>query len=537
MIKMLSINNFDNLDKINNTCDLGDDETTAEDFSALLASLSISSAPAEIKLPLKQEKETLESTQPIGVNQSLSPGDEQIKPAEIRLDLTFIQATAHDKNVENISAGNCSPFSKNENEQIKNALFTQLQATENTSFTSANRISEDFNEIPRTEEAQTATFNFLVKSNEDITQLQNAKPEVARKKESQISENEFFLDDFQSLTVENDVIINRFPKANSAEMKSEPKVNVSFSSFENKFPENAQLDSLSKITPDFSLFPSKNLSSPNFPNLFRDVNEELKSTESEISSEQADSPLAFIPDNEKSAEPQKIERNQNFGAKTEISHIETTTTKSETADSAFVKPEPKIEFSKPELPKKEALKADTETTENTVMTMFDKFLSSVGKEPKTTQILPPSFNGEKVFEQVSTALRDEILIFTGKTEKTDILKMRLRPAELGAVEVKFEKTESGELRVHFQTETEAARQILVERSEQLRETLQNSGWQIEKLDFSCVSFSSAGESERRDSHSRQYETADNDFRQTDLSGEVSKNGNDSIPNRLVSLRA
>ena len=163
---------------------------------------------------------------------------------------------------------------------------------------------------------------------------------------------------------------------------------------------------------------------------------------------------------------------------------------------------------------------------------FEKIVSVASDSPT------PAADGEKVFEQVLSRLKSETAVFSeGETGKTNFLKMRLRPAELGAVEIKLEKSESGKLRAHFQTETESARQILVERSEQLRESLQNSGWQIEKLEISCDSFSSAGQSERRDAESRQTGNAGNDSLQANESDELSENKTDSTANRLVNLRA
>lgn len=200
----------------------------------------------------------------------------------------------------------------------------------------------------------------------------------------------------------------------------------------------------------------------------------------------------------------------------------------------------KIENFKEDFSEKKVFKSNSETAQNAPTAFFEKLISN---ENESQPIKNPANSlttaqSEKVFEQISSRLKGEILIFTEKADKTNILKMRLRPAELGAVEIRLEKSESGKLRAHFQAETEATRQILVERSEQIREALQNSGWQIEKLDISCNSFSSTGEGERRDAQSRQSETLkDASSVATNFDDGSEKTSDSNSSNRLVNLRA
>lgn len=180
-------------------------------------------------------------------------------------------------------------------------------------------------------------------------------------------------------------------------------------------------------------------------------------------------------------------------------------------------------------------KSNFGNAENFAAQTFSNILNFPGNNSKVSEnALKNQVDGNNVFEQVSEHLEMEVFIFAAKPEKTNILKLRLRPAELGAVEIKLEKSASGKLSAHFQTENETTRQILVERSEQLRDALQNSGWQIERLDISCNSSFSDG-SENRESQSRETENVKAISPQATINGDDSDD--DSNANRLISLRA
>lgn len=173
--------------------------------------------------------------------------------------------------------------------------------------------------------------------------------------------------------------------------------------------------------------------------------------------------------------------------------------------------------------------------ENIFTRTLDEFAAPEAKNAaKSSDGKPLIFDGEKVLEQVSKNLEVEILAFAAKPEKANILKLRLRPAELGAVEVSLEKTDSGKLNAVLQTETDAAREILVERAEQLRDALQSSGWDVERLDISLGSSSAAG-NENRENQTRQFENVESDLPNGKSIEDVSESG--SNQNRLVSLRA
>jgi Flagellar hook-length control protein FliK len=186
--------------------------------------------------------------------------------------------------------------------------------------------------------------------------------------------------------------------------------------------------------------------------------------------------------------------------------------------------------------KNSKLIANNNSAENLQIQSFDKQVSSfetISNPEESSKIAETS---EKVFRQIEAHIAKETLVFTPNIDKPNILKLRLRPAELGTVEIKLEKDASGKLTAHFQTETEATKQILVERFEGLQNALQNAGWQIDKLDFSTKSFSTAG-NENREDQSRQTETRENRNGQTERLEGVLEKKDESSTNRLVSLRA
>lgn len=177
------------------------------------------------------------------------------------------------------------------------------------------------------------------------------------------------------------------------------------------------------------------------------------------------------------------------------------------------------------------------TPESAVLQVFERLLAAVGRESKPVADQTPfPAQSERIFEQIASRLTGEISIFVRQNEETNIIKMRLRPAELGVVEVRMEKSDSGAIQVHLNAESEATQQILTADLDRLRESLQTAGWQIERLEISSGLSSSTG-SENRESSSRQAETVENGFVQTDDFDEVSENTDDSTPNRLVNLRA
>ena len=119
--------------------------------------------------------------------------------------------------------------------------------------------------------------------------------------------------------------------------------------------------------------------------------------------------------------------------------------------------------------------------------------------------------------------------------ETQSLKMRLHPAELGAVEITLVRHESGSVSAQITAETEAAYASLNDNMIQLRESLENAGLQIEKLEVGHRSASSTGQGGNQNGQGHSHPA----YYQPDAvpdHGGIS-DSTDETPNRLVSLRA
>ncbi len=220
--------------------------------------------------------------------------------------------------------------------------------------------------------------------------------------------------------------------------------------------------------------------------------------------------------------------------RTELFDIEKSTNESpKTAAIAETLPvkSPETEISKAEKP--------AEKTESDFSFNFDKFLTSVTRQSKSVEnTANEPVESQKIFEQFEPQMLHIIsLINNEKNKKT--MKMRLHPAELGAIEIKLEKNAAGKIIAHFQTETEAARQNLAQNIEQLRDSLQNSGCQVERLDVTCQQFSPNG-GEQNANHSRHTEPIERQINSETASNRKSESQDDLKHNqtdRLLSIRA
>ncbi len=160
-----------------------------------------------------------------------------------------------------------------------------------------------------------------------------------------------------------------------------------------------------------------------------------------------------------------------------------------------------------------------------------------------SEISEANVEPQEVINQVRSTLSEFLLTDSSELEeKPEILKLRLRPAELGEVEIQLEKNSLGKLTVHFETENELAEKILVDGLEQLQDNLQDSGWQVENLDISTGSngsTSSNGFEYREDYSSREQFIEDQAEEKSDFdkSEQVDDSNEKDQMNRLVNLRA
>jgi hypothetical protein len=199
--------------------------------------------------------------------------------------------------------------------------------------------------------------------------------------------------------------------------------------------------------------------------------------------------------------------------------------------------QPAINIKAPAQPfeiKTEQPTAETAENDLELAVKFDRFFENVGKQQSTTEAVKTSdLEPAKMIDQINPHLLELAAMADRKKEK-QTLKLRLHPAELGTVEIRLEKNSSGTLNAYFQTETEGARQALTQNLDQLRDSLQNAGWQVGQMEISNGANSSTA-NQHRESNSRQSDGLENfNFgRSSDKPDAVEENSS----NRLLSLLA
>ncbi len=92
--------------------------------------------------------------------------------------------------------------------------------------------------------------------------------------------------------------------------------------------------------------------------------------------------------------------------------------------------------------------------------------------------------------QISEVIK-ELSAKISQLREPQLIKLRLRPAELGTVEIRVEQNLDGKINAHLTTHLESTRQIFTENISELRSSLQQAGWQVDHLEISCESFSTA----------------------------------------------
>lgn len=141
---------------------------------------------------------------------------------------------------------------------------------------------------------------------------------------------------------------------------------------------------------------------------------------------------------------------------------------------------------------------------------------------------------DKLIPQIEPKVKD-LVASIGTDDNQQSLKMQLHPSELGSVEITLVKHESGSVSARITAESEAAFASLNENMMQLRDSLENAGLQIEKIEVGHRSSSSPGQGGNNGSPTHGQAA----FHQPDAvpdRGGISENTDDD-QSRLVSLRA
>jgi flagellar hook-length control protein FliK len=112
---------------------------------------------------------------------------------------------------------------------------------------------------------------------------------------------------------------------------------------------------------------------------------------------------------------------------------------------------------------------------------------------------------KETIEQLKPGLIELASLAARRNEK-QTMRMRLHPAELGTVDISLERNSAGGLNAHFNTANDSAREVLTHNLDQLRESLQNAGWQVGQLQVSSGSspFTSANDQRDRQPQSETF---------------------------------
>ena len=591
MINMISLTGFDKSEMQKNSSADAETGAQSDEFSAFLAAFAPASTTAEIPvlLAVEIEKEIPECAPPSAAEQNFSETGEQIVKPEITSGQNVIQTVdaakpfAAAQTDSNLTILN-NDFKRNENLPVRQNQFQPNLLPETSDKTGVSETSFQYGEDEQSQtdfeyvehgqnqadkisqetrsgEKQPAKPEFFVRSNEPIKPFQNVRNGNSHLKNSPSSKGE------------NKAIVRQFSQENQTVISTGSQIEI-----------NADTEGKQNLQPQIQTgivdFTPKKKFFFSLPQLFREVSAKLKFTEdksakpkiTEIETKRFERPeniFEFTDDSQTPVEraaneikrdlPKTDEPDVELRAKVEP--ISDLPTKAETIadlpNNKMLKQIENIEFIPAAKTKintevnkssfeARSLKSDAgenktnrkSMPENVVSQVFERFSSAIGKESKIASSQPAILiESEKIFEQIASRLNGEISVFARKTEDANILKMRLRPAELGVVEVKLEKSESGKIHLHLQTESDATQQILTADLGALRESLQNAGWQIERLEISSGLLSSAG-SENRENPSRQAETVEKAFVQTGALDDDSENTDDSkFSHRLVNLRA
>jgi flagellar hook-length control protein FliK len=223
--------------------------------------------------------------------------------------------------------------------------------------------------------------------------------------------------------------------------------------------------------------------------------------------------------NQKQNETQKVVINESVQTKTNVKISETSLSKSSPYFNLSDKSEQEKKFNDPQ---------------NDLTVNFDKIFDNIIKKKETVEATSKTqTEPTEIAEQVTP----ELLQMAGLVEKKngkEILKLRLNPAELGTVEITLEKNSSGVLSAHFKTENESARQALSNGLEQLRDTLQNNGWNIGQMEISNGSSSSTNHQPQQ--HNQQKSEWIENF-SFNRSSEKPDDSENNSPARLLNLLA
>lgn len=532
MINMISLTKFDNQEMPKDPTGTADTDACLDGFSALLAALVSAPADGKNSAPTAERPE---GVQPAAQNMDYSQSDEPEFDIEAAA-LPVIPAMTAGQLVSPTGAGDDLVIfaAKIERKEFVSPLPQQTPGInhETAAVESDPRIEKvlpvqavEPNGETNSADRRKDQLNFFVPADERIKVSPNVQSGDPSLLKLQLPENE------------NRAIIRTFSQESA---ETAPVMTSHDLPSETEMRESGGRDFQPQLHRGISDFPPQNNVDAFLPS-FRDISAGLKIKKSESSSEETDKFSLAVPEKSlKFVEQGAVETLSGMPADEAppFKFIEAGSANEKIVEAKVIKADMDEGALKPVIADRE-IKPNAESAKFAPLAAIENLLTAVGRESKfiaQTESAAFPIRSEKILEQILTRLHSEISVFAGKNEKADILKLRLRPAELGVIEIKLEKSETGGLEAHLRTESDTTRQILMADFDQLRESLLAEGWHIERLEISSGLLSSTG-SDNRENHSRQAEEVENTFVQTDDFDNASEKKDDSTPNRLVSLRA
>jgi hypothetical protein len=143
---------------------------------------------------------------------------------------------------------------------------------------------------------------------------------------------------------------------------------------------------------------------------------------------------------------------------------------------------------------------------------------------------------ESVATQVSHAMTQLADAGLAHREQRSI-RIRLRPEELGEVEIKITTDDRGHLNAHISVEQDFTRRAIEDGLNHLRETMQQAGVNIGEINVSISQLTSGGAGAHTESHSQTAVGQQLSATHTSPSSDENAGGGESNEERLLSVRA
>lgn len=178
----------------------------------------------------------------------------------------------------------------------------------------------------------------------------------------------------------------------------------------------------------------------------------------------------------------------------------------EIVESSVVKANDESSVGKLKIANRAADKAafDAPPNAGAVSSQNNQFAAGAANGEQVANTIQNRFAPEQIINQLL-----EIAAKARETREPRAVRLRLRPEESGAIEIRVEQTANGNLNAHIIAETAAAQQVLQQNLEHLRQSLEKANWQIENLTVSSAPFANS-DANSRNAHDAPQQNAQNE---------------------------